>query len=257
MTLSKILLTLAVLLPLVISAQTKTEKFYLDSTLQVCDSLSAKFVSYHIYNDSLAPNGIIRITDLDGEILHEDEYSNIPDKVSGGYTKWLTYNVTPRFITTFQDGNRHGELCTFYVSGQLKRKDIYENGVLVAGNCYTASGLDTTYTNYEIPPIFKGGEVERVRFLIKNIKYPKAAYRKGIAGVVVVKFVVGKDGTLSNIGIQESVHPLLDEEALRVIRLMPPWIPGTQDGENVRVQFNMPIKFSVYNNIDEFLGTSN
>jgi len=63
--------------------------------------------------------------------------------------------------------------------------------------------------------------------------------------MVALSFVIEKDGTLSNIRIIKSVHPLLDDEALRVMRLMPAWIPGKQDGENVRMQFNMPIKFTI------------
>jgi TonB family protein len=245
MTLSRILLTLAIIMPAVISAQTRTEKYYLDSIGQVCYSSSAKQISYHIYNDSLAESGIIQITDLDGRILSEGEYSDIPQWKRDGYSKNFRYDGSIKYLAYFKNDKLHGELSTFYVSGQIKRRDIYENGNLVSGNCYTSSGLDTSYYDYEISPRFKGGDEERIKFLIKNIKYPKAASRDGIQGMVALSFVIEKDGTLSNIRIIKSVHPLLDDEALRVMRLMPAWIPGKQDGENVRVQFNMPIKFTI------------
>ena len=139
----------------------------------------------------------------------------------------------------------HGELTSFYLSGQLKRKDIYENGELVSGNCYTSSGMDTTYYDYWIAPGFIGGDEARIRYLIDNIIYPISARRKGISGTVKVKFIVEKDGTLSDVGILESVHPSLNKESKRVVRKMPTWTPGWKDGEKVRVQFGMPIKYTL------------
>lgn len=93
------------------------------------------------------------------------------------------------------------------------------------------------------PAEFPGGLTELMRWLCANMRYPEEAVKKEIEGRVVVRFVVGKDGTVSNPTIVNSVDPMLDREALRVIRSMPKWIPGENDGEPVAVYYNLPITF--------------
>ena len=80
-------------------------------------------------------------------------------------------------------------------------------------------------------------------FLNENIKYPEQAEREGIEGRVVAGFIVERDGSVSNIEILKSVHPLLDAEVVRVMSLMPNWIPGRQNGQPVRVKYSLPITF--------------
>ena len=98
-------------------------------------------------------------------------------------------------------------------------------------------------TIVEIMPEFPGGEEARVKFLQENLQYPKEAREAGIEGRVVVGFVVEPDGRLTNFTVVRGVIPILDEEALRVIKLMPNWIPGKQRGKQVRVLFQVPIIF--------------
>ncbi len=97
----------------------------------------------------------------------------------------------------------------------------------------------------DIMPEFPGGEAELLKFMSQNTKYPKQARAKGIEGVVVVNFIVEKDGTIGDVSIFRSAHVLLDAEALRVIYEMPKWTPGTQDGVAVRVSYNVPIRFTL------------
>lgn len=95
----------------------------------------------------------------------------------------------------------------------------------------------------EVYPLFPGGEKARMKFLQQNIKYPSQAIKDRKEGKVIVNFIIEKDGTVSNIKVINSVDKDFDEEALRVVRLMPKWIPGKQSGIAVRVNFNMPITF--------------
>ena len=99
------------------------------------------------------------------------------------------------------------------------------------------------FTVVEEMPQFPGGMGEAMRFLAQNIKYPKAAQHAKIEGRVIVQFVVGKDGSVSDIQIMRSVSPDLDAEAIRVVGMMPKWIPGKQRGKAVTVKFTMPIMF--------------
>jgi len=95
----------------------------------------------------------------------------------------------------------------------------------------------------ETEPQFPGGEDARTRFLQENIRYPEEARNKKIQGTVFVQFVVERDGSLSNIEVVRGIGSGADEEVIRVMQLMPNWIPGQMRGRNVRVQFVMPVRF--------------
>lgn len=95
----------------------------------------------------------------------------------------------------------------------------------------------------EVPAKFPGGERARMIFLAQHIKYPPEARAKKIEGTVYVTFIIEPDGLLSNINLESGIGGGCDEEALRVVYLMPNWIPGKQNGKNVRVFFRMPIRF--------------
>ncbi len=92
-------------------------------------------------------------------------------------------------------------------------------------------------------PKFPGGEPALYRFLVDNVKYPKEAREKGIQGRVFITFIVEKDGSLTNFKVVRGIGHGCDEEAIRVAKMMPNWEPGKQRGKEVRVQFNLPIKF--------------
>jgi len=104
---------------------------------------------------------------------------------------------------------------------------------------------ENIFTVVEVDAEYVGGEKARVAFLSKNIKYPEEARKNGIQGRVHVTFVVEKDGSITNVRIAKGIGYGCDEEAVRVIKLMPNWIPGKQRGEPVRVQFNLPIVFTL------------
>jgi len=95
----------------------------------------------------------------------------------------------------------------------------------------------------EDPATFPGGENARMRFLTENIRYPQIAREMGIQGTVYVTFVVEPNGALTNIRVLRGIGGGCDEEAVRVVSIMPRWVPGKQRGQSVRVQFNMPIRF--------------
>ena len=96
-------------------------------------------------------------------------------------------------------------------------------------------------------PMFPGGMEELMKFLQKEVKYPKEAQDKGIQGRVVVQFVVNKDGSITEATVLKSVDPQLDAEALRVVNAMPNWTPGKDKGEAVRTRFTIPVNFKLAN----------
>lgn len=94
-------------------------------------------------------------------------------------------------------------------------------------------------------PEFPGGDEELIKFLRKNLNYPRQAQDMGLEGTVVIKFVVGGDGIVSKVELFRGFDPLCDKEALRVVRMMPKWIPGRMSGKAVPVYFKLPIKFTL------------
>ena len=101
---------------------------------------------------------------------------------------------------------------------------------------------------YLIPdkmPEYPGGVPAMMKFLSSNVKYPVEAQKNAISGRVIVQFVVMEDGTLSQAKVIRGVDPLLDEEALRVVKEMPKWTPGKQRGKEVRVKYTVPIAFKL------------
>ena len=104
---------------------------------------------------------------------------------------------------------------------------------------------ETPFVAVEQMPQFPGGEAAMQEFLAKNIKYPAIAAENGIEGVVVVRFVVSKTGDIQDVEVLAPVDRALDEEAMRVIKSMPKWIPGKQNGNNVAVYFTAPIRFKL------------
>jgi len=92
-------------------------------------------------------------------------------------------------------------------------------------------------------PSFPGGQGALMKYLNDNIKYPVVAQENGVQGRVVVSFVVERDGSITDVNVVRSVDPSLDKEAVRVIKGMPHWIPGKQNGSAVRVKYNVPVSF--------------
>ena len=114
-----------------------------------------------------------------------------------------------------------------------------------------------TFTVVEQMPEYPGGMKALMGYLAENIQYPAECQRAGIQGRVIVQFVVKADGSLDNFEIKRSVNPLLDAEALRVIKTTPKWKPGTQHGKPVDVKFTIPVTFSLPDKQKEHTPTGN
>jgi periplasmic protein TonB len=97
----------------------------------------------------------------------------------------------------------------------------------------------------ESMPEFPGGEAALYKFLAENIKYPQMAKESGIQGRVFVTFVVERNGKVTDVRVLRGIGGGCDEEAIRVVQDMPSWTPGKQRGKSVRVQYNLPVKFTL------------
>ena len=137
--------------------------------------------------------GLSTIWYQNGQMQMQSNY--VAGKKEGKETRWYEdgqiYN-----ISHFTNGNRQGEAYTYYKDNKVKRKEMFNNDILVEGKCFTKAGIDTTYFPMEEIPMYPGGEIALVKFVEKNIKYNKKALRQGIQGLVIVQYIVNKSGEI-------------------------------------------------------------
>jgi protein TonB len=103
------------------------------------------------------------------------------------------------------------------------------------------------FTVVEEMPSFPGGEEALYKFLAKNTRYPDMAKDAGVQGIVYLTFVIEEDGSINDVRLLRGIGGGCDEEAIRVMNKMPKWSPGKQRGRTVRVQYNMPFRFTLAN----------
>jgi len=230
----------------------KYTAFYPDGKMmRTGEYLNGKFSGletgyYHngnIYNiKDYKSDGTVRFVecrDSTGKVLAEN-----------GKGTWLEYDKD------FKDATAKGEIVNGLMSGVWNGKtnesgrfrNVYEKGVLKEHNVFQK--FEITPEMYasakpEAVPTFPGGMESLYRFLAKTLLYPKEARVAGIQGKVIVSFMVEIDGTLSDIKIDKSVDVIIDDEALRVMKLSPKWIPAVKDGKPVRMPFSLPINFAL------------
>ena len=101
-------------------------------------------------------------------------------------------------------------------------------------------------TNLESRPEFPEGMSGLMKFLSANMKYPVSCYEERVQGRVLVRFTVFTNGSVGNISVVKSVHPLLDAEAVRVVSMMPKWNPGILSGKPVNVWYTLPVNFKLH-----------
>lgn len=235
---------LLLILSITLHSQKRSLIEYYDVLNEPCDSTLAIKCSYFEYNED-NNSGVLKTFTMNNMLISEIPYINYEKEIISGIAKWYYLSGKIKREISIVESKRHGNLNTYYENGQIRRNEIYEHGEFKKGNCYTSYGLDTSYFNYEIPPNFPGNDAGLFSFMRRNLKYPITAMRKNIQGKVLVKFLCNKDGSLSNIKVIQPVHPLLDEEALRIVRLFPNFTPGKEDGEFVEVVYTIPINFTL------------
>ena len=129
-------------------------------------------------------------------------------------------------------------------AGEVKYLDNYNNN---STNILSSQLKDTSkiYESVEMAPEYIGGQSEMITFILKNLVYPESAKKEGATGTVYVQFVIEKDGSVTDATTMRGFHKDCDNEAVRVISIMPKWKPGEIKGEPVRVQMMLPMKFKL------------
>jgi protein TonB len=139
-------------------------------------------------------------------------------------------------------------LVAIYIFTCIGNQTVYmepENNNIEAADSIDEERAGKIYDVVEVMPQFPGGMDALVTYLQNNIVYPPEAEEKGIEGKVVLTFIVEPDGSITYVKVVSPVDKLLDAEAVRVIKTMPKWIPGMQNGVAVRVKYTAPIAFNL------------
>ena len=129
------------------------------------------------------------------------------------------------------------------MNSSVIRANVQKEEVREAQTVKKAAPDNKVYEACEQMPSYVGGQQALMKYLIENVRYPKGAVEAKQQGRVVVQFVVEKDGAVSGVKLLKSVTPLLDAEAIRVVKAMPKWNPGKKDGKLVRVRYALPVSF--------------
>lgn len=176
------------------------------------------------------------LTNLSKSLVHNFNYTLTKKRIvmmTKQQIKWLS-GIKMILIVPFITG-----LILFFSCTENPPEEVQQAQV-------TKTNQDDFFYVVEKMPTFNGAGAEGFKsYIADNLEYPKEALTNGIEGKVYIEFVVGGDGSVKNVTIARGVHPLLDNEALRVVNTSPKWVPGEQRGEKVNVKFTFPIKFEL------------
>ena len=181
---------------------------------------------------------------VDGKVTKPEQLNDINPKEIDNVTIIKNEDVLKDYAKHFKADTSNGILF-------INTKEYVKNGKkeLVTATIKAKevqkdeAGTEGAFDVVEKMPEFPGGSAELMKFLSTNLKYPASALKDSIQGRVVATFIVEKDGSTSNVKVVKHVSDDLDAEAVRVIELMPKWIPGMQKGEAVRVKYTVPVTF--------------
>ena len=259
----KLFFSLACLLPTLLMAKMPAvaDTVWVDDEMEVVKR--AKATRYGIVQDMDTVNNIVTIQFFEPgterkDIIRRLELKEKEGKVrSRQLSETLLYPdgaILEELVFTTpegEDGKAHRtyDRKLFYPNGDLQYEEkLNEEGehdcVYYKPNGKVNKNPKESIPIYQTMPAFPGGQKALSEFLSENVKYPEEAKKNGIEGRVIVQFVVDKDGSIGKVKvIRSGGDKSFDNEAIRVIRTMPNWKPGTKRGKNVRTTFRMPINF--------------
>jgi len=183
---------------------------------------------------------------IEGNLQMVGQFKSELTKERKGIFTYYFKNGQVESTGLFVDNNEEGEWLYYYENGKIKKEAIFDNGNCIIERKHDENGkitvVENPYNFAEINPEFPGGNAAMSAFIGKEFSYPEYSREMGEQGTVYVEFVVQKNGQLDDIKIVKGVSKHLDAEVVRVIKAMPKWKPGQQDGVPVNVRFTIPIK---------------
>lgn len=210
------------------------------------DSVCLETTHYSAYADAFADRvreGLHVVRFADGTDSLVVNYHN--NRICGQRMVYYP-NHALKEQASYSDGKRNGKRLMYYENGSLRRDEFYQEGKLKEGHLYAENGEEMAFEPSFVSPQFPGGEAVLMQYLAANVKYPDDAVKERIQGRVIIRLVIDKDGTVTDMEFLKKVHPSLDKEAMRIVEKMAAeykWIPGRVEGKVVRVSYNFPVSF--------------
>jgi len=242
----------------------KTE--FLDVFKSKTDSSGSLYISesYSDFENSIS--GFKLLKSKDGKLISHTQYRNLDSLIVDGFCKqyenkilvsihnykndklngpfyYYFDSVDVKISGQYVNGLLNDRLATYYSNGKVRRNDTYDNGKLVKGSCFTLSGKDTSYFEFETDPMFDTTYSDLGKWLQKNIIFPSEALEENISEKIWIKFMVNTNGEIENVGVLKGYTKSLKDEACRAVKAMPKWLPGKLDGYAITTTFRIPINF--------------
>jgi TonB family protein len=229
---------------------TKAEAMYYRLPI-VKEGNAYRFSDYYINGTKQMEGYSLSATEeiLTGKCIYYDngiksEEGTYDNHVRNG--EWIRYvpyidNEIVWYKETYVSGVRKGEFTSYYENGKVKSKEVYTD-TGATGKRFNEKGDEIEFIPFFIMPKFNG---DFYSYLSKNIHYPDYCIKKNIEGKVLISFLINENGDVFNARVIKSIHPLLDDEALRLITTMPKWIPGKVDGQPDKITLTQPITFAL------------
>lgn len=219
---------------------------YLDIDFDKTNSWANSKYYKLIERDQFDSNRVVqRVFYITGEKLKIDSFSDYTKLILDGRSQQWSKNGQLIKSIDYVNNKFMGKLLTYWENGKRKRIEVYNNDSLISSKCFNKKGKKIEYFPYIIDAEFPGGLSAMNNFFSSNLIYPDRALNKNIQGKVQVEFRITKSGEVYQIKIKESPREDFGREAIRVVSMMPKWIPAKIDGEPVVMYFTLPISFTL------------
>lgn len=195
------------------------------------------------YTDSIG--GAQRKYTPDNHLLKVMRFSNLRNRILHGITEEYYPSGQLELLATYNQGKLEGELVRYHPNGQLQRREQMKDYVSLGGECFDETGKPVAFFPHIVFPLYAGGMAGLSQELGGKMKYPPQALEAGLEARVLVDFVVDVKGRVQKAQVRNAGFPLLDNEALRVVKSLNRWTPGQIEGKLAEVKFTLPVTFAL------------
>lgn len=180
-----------------------------------------------------------------GRYIAEAPAEAVSENETNADDYWNPQEESVPLPSSEEEGIKIGRWEYFDSEGQLRAEEVYDsNGHLETSRYWKANGSSGHHGATERDAYFHGGNEGLIRFLAKNMEYPKEDKKAGRSGEVLVSFLVGIDGSVTDLRIEHSASPTMDAECLRLMRNMPKWKPAKNQNRHVEMRYFLPVQFT-------------
>lgn len=214
--------------------------YYSKSSEIVSTKLEAEFYELIFKTDTLTQVLKYSTEDI---LISEKNYAVYSDSndIKNGLSKYYYETGELQVLENYEKDLLEGELKVYYKSGVLQRIEKYKKGELLEGKCFDELCNEIPFFERQTHPKYIGGVNAMYQFISENFIFSKKMIKYNLQGKIFISFVIDKNGDIKDVKVTRGIHQLIDDEAIRVIKSMPRWTPGSVDGKPVSCRFMIPL----------------